>query len=782
MESEEDYKDHATAAENGKSMRSPVFFLANASAAGDSAEMPGNRCTNCISYNIECTHVRLKKVPVSWSTESPKTAQEYVSAILSTSTVYVPPYDSNVSHRILVEVAKYARSLEEKVASLEAQTTVPIPASSNSVGDSPIPLSAEDSEPTGTSESGALVDAYEHLPMRDPLTGGDDILLRDWEKLSIDDASPQIFPDEDLLHALVKIYFEQVNTILAILHFPSFQKSILDGLYLRDREFGALVLAVCALASRHSDDPRVFMEASANSSATYSEHSCGWTWFRQVRPFRTTFSPEPSLYRLQLICLSAIYTNGISIPEESWMLAGLGVRLAQGAGAHHRGRYCNMDPLTAELHRRVFWVLVVSDTLMSSFNGRPSITNPDDFDIDLPVPCDDEYWGTPNAMQPEGRPSNGACLPVYLRLFLIFGRIQRAVYPVNGQRCPEEVIVELDSELNKWVDTVPEHLRWDPHQQKPIFLDQSATLWSMYYHAQILLHRPFIPAPGKEEVSYRTHFASLAICANAARSCGHVLDVHARRGRGRLHYPGLMIALFDSAVVLLVNVWAVFGRRRSPLTTPDYFTRATADAQRCVRILRLYERRWRLAGRECDIINAMLKHAFDAAQSAKRPREEEEGTVSASPIVPDGRVLGSMDGSSSSPIVPAQQRQELAMDHPDPVRDHDMDPLFSLPLLTEELGRMPIYDSFHYEPTFQLEELYDQSHLGPAPGLAYGFDSAPDSIFSAPEQVGMGVASGESIDIELPPISFDMLSGYGWQDWSTYLANVHGPNQGQGTF
>lgn len=47
------------------------------------------------------------------------------------------------------------------------------------------------------------------------------------------------------------------------------------------------------------------------------------------------------------------------------------------------------------------------------------------FDIDLPVDYDD--WEKPDAVQPEGKPSKSACLPVYLRLMLIFGRIQREV-------------------------------------------------------------------------------------------------------------------------------------------------------------------------------------------------------------------------------------------------------------------------------------------------------------------------------------------------------------------
>lgn len=34
-----------------------------------------------------------------------------------------------------------------------------------------------------------------------------------------------------------------------------------------------------------------------------------------------------------------------------------------------------------------------------------------------------------------------------------------------------------------------------------LFLDLSAALYSTYYHVQILIHRPFIAAPGKAAIS-----------------------------------------------------------------------------------------------------------------------------------------------------------------------------------------------------------------------------------------------------------------------------------------
>jgi hypothetical protein len=72
-------------------------------------------------------------------------------------------------------------------------------------------------------------------------------------------------------------------------------------------------------------------------------------------------------------------------------------------------------------------------------------------------------------------------------------------------------------------------VKWDTTGQNfkdiTCFL-QSASLYSHYYHLQILVHRPFIPSPRKPSP---LSFPSLAICTNAARSCAHVVDLQRRR-------------------------------------------------------------------------------------------------------------------------------------------------------------------------------------------------------------------------------------------------------------
>lgn len=119
-----------------------------------------------------------------------------------------------------------------------------------------------------------------------------------------------------------------------------------------------------------------------------------------------------------------------------------------------------------------------------------------------------------------------------------------------GDQWEQHIVAELDSALNHFVDSVPDHrmfiffdhlllvflkfslfsilllVRWDPNREDKQFFKQSVVLWSLYYHIQILIHRPFIPSPSKPSP---LSFPSLAICTNAARSCIHVVDVQYQR-------------------------------------------------------------------------------------------------------------------------------------------------------------------------------------------------------------------------------------------------------------
>lgn len=104
------------------------------------------------------------------------------------------------------------------------------------------------------------------------------------------------FPEDDLIQDLVELFFQHVNTYFPVLHRQTFQRSIGEGLHSTHHEFACLVLAVCATASRYSNDPRVFSDSSTEDLL----HTAGWKWYKQVRRMNETSLNPPSVYKLQM--------------------------------------------------------------------------------------------------------------------------------------------------------------------------------------------------------------------------------------------------------------------------------------------------------------------------------------------------------------------------------------------------------------------------------------------------------------------------------------------------
>ncbi|KAJ7052239.1 hypothetical protein C8F01DRAFT_1171386 [Mycena amicta] len=756
----------------------------------DRATMGGTTCSNCLSVKAECTHTRRKgtKNRSKTSIQSLKTAKELVTRLLSTSTVYIPSTDPAASHKDLLEVAHYARALEEQVTSLQSQLLRN--AASSSAARSPSPLDKHTDNPPGgfnvhkdgfipirpTNRSFQFVKAaLQHVPVQSrpmldlPWKRPEVWTRQPWEILVSAASKPQqTFPEDDLLSALVDIFFEKVNPILSVIHQPSFRKALfVDRKHIQDLHFGAVVLAVCALGSRYSEDPRVLLEG------TTDEHSCGWKWFCQVRPMHAMFWPEhPStLYQLQLVVLSIsfISSTAMGLREEIWTLAGLGLRFAEAADIHRRtgAIYNSLTELEAEQYRRAVWLLVVSDSIISSFQGRQGMakTMPiDELDLDLPADCDEEYWGTEDATQPFGKPSKCAFTLAYVDLVRIIWDIQETVYPEEGEAATEEDIIALDSQLNRWVELIPDHLKWNANLEDLVFLDQSAALYATYYHAQIILHRVFIPLPGKETSALnrpKLPFPSLAICANAARSCAHVISVQAKRGHGLLHLPTLTTIVFDCAIVLFVNILS--GGRK--IRTQEDFTSATVDVQRCLSVMRLYERRWRFAGRRCDAICAGLNLIRFAILSNPSLLP---GAVEAVPSTsPSSASVSSNDESSLSDAA----RQLKTLEESMGAVSH----LFTLPLRTEELGsyNMPLDTNTTLLPD-GLDCLQDPIEVPPAEQSHSDFQMDLEAMFGtgfSPEQL-FGESTHQSLDptvLQRPVDAWNMFSRYEWGDWTSHL-------------
>ncbi|GBE88069.1 predicted protein [Sparassis crispa] len=728
----------------------------------DGSQMPNNRCSNCVTYNYECTYMEAakKRGPPKGYVESLEMRLEKMEKLLKK---LCPDADftQELGGHFDKEAWLTERVMNDKNCKVPYKTTPPttvMPASTSTLPDPASPATAEDLDPSDDEtlithnirqsfgrmslnkaqmrffgKSSSIMFIQTAMDLKHEYTGVDTHArlgpashpgllhnrpqywtLHPWSSSIKDEPCPyKDFPGQELMNKLIEHYFVNVNEYAPLLHRPSFEEGIKNGLHLTDEGFGSTVLLVCAIGARFSSDPRVFL-------ADYKDetHSAGWKWFQQVQMIRKSLLAPPRLYDLQIYALAAIFLQGTSAPQACWTMIGVGIRLAQDVGAHRRKVYNPTPTVDEELWKRAFWVLVSMDRTISMNLGRPCAIQDEDFDLDLPLECDDEYWMNSDPKQafkqPADKPSRITFFNCLLRLNQILAFALRTIYSINkskallgfvGQQWEQHIVAELDSALNKWIDSVPDHLRWDPNRENITFLNQSAHLYASYYQLQIVVHRPFIPTPRKPSP---LSFPSLAICTNAARSCTHVLDIQYQR-TGMVMFANQM-AVFKAGIVLLLNIWG--GKRSGIMTDPE---KEMADVHKCMKMLKVLEPRWHTAGRLWDILYELAtvgdlplpqptpptykreRDADSPISVSSAPSPATSSTVDTAQRTIAGSKRVSRDATSAtsaaSPMFTQGSRPTVPL--PPDVNMMSSNAVnttpFDLPIHSDELGRLPLH-------------------------------------------------------------------------------------------
>ncbi|KAJ3999289.1 putative fungal-specific transcription factor [Lentinula boryana] len=599
----------------------------------DSGGVAGQRCTNCMNAGAECTHVEL--------TKNLGSAKGYVSGLEQRLEKM-----ETLLQKLLPGV-DITKELENGIdCPHDEAEELPRNDASLSMGFENLKLDPSRKRFFGRSSGLYLVETALHHKQHhvgESYAKPPEILNqrresvwdpKDWQMRYLQYPQPQYeFPPDDLLPSLVDLYFENVNIVLPLLHRPTFENAIAEGVHRSDPFFGGTVLLVCALAAKYSEDPRVFSEGPEVPA------SAGWHYYVQVPIVRThlQLSVKPSLHEIQCYALGVVYIkatteqgqNDIRIISAAsrHVYAFNRLRLAQDVGAH-RTRNLPHPNVMDELWKRAFFLLLTHERSIGSFAGRPSTIHEEEYDVDFPVDCDDEYWDQPNLdsnfKQPAGMPSKVSYFIHYLKLMDILAYSMRAIYPIRQTKLisgrpiikPTQLLIaELDSLLNQWLDAMPVHLKWDPNRRGPFF-KQSAMLYSNYYNLQCFIHRPFIPMPQHPSSS---SFPSLTMCVTAARACSHVAMAMVQQNIV-LPFPHSSMCFFTAAVVLLLSTWT---RRHSGVTSANIDAISGVDA--CLKTFKMCETRWPSAGRFWDMITDMARVGETVpVTNNKRPRSSED--------------------------------------------------------------------------------------------------------------------------------------------------------------
>ncbi|KAF5335057.1 hypothetical protein D9758_016330 [Tetrapyrgos nigripes] len=579
-----------------------------------------------------------------------------ISSILSDdpNTFIIPEQEYSV-REILVEIASYVRHLEKELVRARRQKSLIQHQSSPMVeGGSPstedddsdysegellsqemakMRLSRIENRHFGKSSIPFLfASALEVLKYRPAFDKRSEYwVLSPYERTRIEEEPMLQFPDDDHLQSLLEAYFAFHHPYQPLLHQASFERSVAEGLQLRDHQFGALLLAVCSVASKYSEDPR---NLPKDSSAVLA---LGWRWFQQLKLTRPIFAEPVSLYELQTYCLQIHFLQNSYQSEAAWVLAGLSIRFAHERGLHRRRDPSEKLTLERELWKRAFWFLVCVDTIMGASLGRPSATSKDDYDLEPLIECDDTAWDSSlqidlSVLAPS-KTSSSAYWNCLAQLIEILSFTQRTLYSIrkpemvetmgiSDTQWTENAAKQIDSALNNWEDTLPGHLKWDPHGPNNIHLVQSATLHAIYYWIQMHAHRSFISVL-KRGGPVSIKFPSVAICMNAGRSCVNIVDALFKRHRYVTH--PLPAVLFNASIIILICLF-----RTEELQLQLNRQKEILNLYKCLEILQEWQKRTKSAGRFRDLIEAIvssgglqLPFQEEPQETMKRRRETE---------------------------------------------------------------------------------------------------------------------------------------------------------------
>ncbi|KIK91069.1 hypothetical protein PAXRUDRAFT_150343 [Paxillus rubicundulus Ve08.2h10] len=190
----------------------------------------------------------------------------------------------------------------------------------------------------------------------------------------------------ELMDSLVQCYLCTSYYLLPFLHVPTFLADYGNPRKWGEPGFASFIVAVCCLASRHIDDPRVRSDPSEGISA-------GTQWFELFGRLRTLpIADRPTLYTIQADLIAGVYAVGLGKLSKAAALLSEAITVSIDAGLHRSSdTYDLFDPIEDEVRKRTFWCVYLWDKQLSAHFGRPPMIRLRDCDIREPTIIDDEF-------------------------------------------------------------------------------------------------------------------------------------------------------------------------------------------------------------------------------------------------------------------------------------------------------------------------------------------------------------------------------------------------------
>ncbi|KAK7701612.1 hypothetical protein SLS57_011661 [Botryosphaeria dothidea] len=242
--------------------------------------------------------------------------------------------------------------------------------------------------------------------------------------------------------------------------------------------------------------------------------------------------------------------------------------------------------------KRTFWCAYNLDTYLSAALGRPRTFHDEDIDQDFPTCVNDSDLHNrqmhPSAVKSQSLMSGPIA---HFKLSRILANILRDLYGIKPPSSDDRyrLAAKYNDELNEWRTSLAYLLDTDgvdPSLFLPIFLRQRNVLNLAFWHAQILVHRPFLLSNFAGLTNYSINRSKLSgnsklayhvqRCLDAAMNIVRVVDD--LTNQSQIYSTYWFTHYFAFCAVVVLYVYTIQQRHSSPEYYLPHF-RAAAKCQ-----------------------------------------------------------------------------------------------------------------------------------------------------------------------------------------------------------
>ncbi|KAL4810762.1 Acetamidase regulatory protein [Aspergillus unguis] len=469
--------------------------------------------------------------------------------------------------------------------------------------------------------------AGNEIPRRQLRTGHDQLLM---DALTL--------PEPAIADELVQAYFAQVNAGYPIVE----EELFMTQYHNRDPADAPpiLLLQTILLVGAHITRPKAERDALKDIFFRRAK----WLFDNRIERNRDILVQAALL----LTWHSDVADDDVSANAHYWI--GTAARIATGLGMHRNPVCSSFVPRDRRMWRRLWYILVQFDVMVSLSYGRPQAINLEDSDVSPLSPSDFEGCGA--HVQTD-------FVIHFSELCTMISYIVRERFGlrISAER-RKAALPEADEALANWSLRLPDKLRLRASDMDP----WSAMLHLNYNNFLILLHRPH-PRASAYSDDYGPHDAE--ICSAAAGVITSIFEELRMQDRLKyLWYAGvhtLFTAMIQVRVELRFSnpVLAINALRR--FDSASYSLRELAHYwSHASTILRLFEESKRLQEDLQTTTNERPRRFSNNTNTPAPPRHKD------APNIPPLTNLTNVTDRATTAILPPQQNSHITYDVPTP--------------------------------------------------------------------------------------------------------------------